>query len=132
MPNFDLPDPIDADVDYERDLRLFVGTDVTITTGSYTGPNGDGSVAISASTDMQTAVTALRDYAIYQRDVLLDTTTTSRFRDEDDNNHDLTPDQIDELWRLGFAFSQLIYNSSWDLKDTSPIPKDFKDDTNWT
>lgn len=56
---------------------------------------------------------------------------TTVFRDDTDTIVTLTYDQMLELWALASTYVTDVYAASWTLKDTSPIPGDFLDDSHW-
>ncbi|MEQ1407789.1 DUF4376 domain-containing protein [Neorhizobium sp. Rsf11] len=60
-----------------------------------------------------------------------DTTTLTTFRDGDNIDHDLTPQEIMSLWQQSSEYVSALYAASWALKALDPIPADFADDGYW-
>jgi hypothetical protein len=54
-----------------------------------------------------------------------DTTTTTPFRDAENVVGDLTPMQIVALWQGGSSYISAVYQASWAIKDSDPMPEDF-------
>jgi hypothetical protein len=116
--------PLNVQVNLERDRRILAGKEFTVT--GYATP-----IAVSGDRTTQMNLLALAT-AANMRIASGDTTTITKYRDEKNAIHDLTPPQIAELWSLGAAFVSDVYQASWALKDNpGGIPADFKDDTHW-
>lgn len=116
--------PTSADVNAERDRRILVGKDISVT--GYANP-----IAVSGDDTTQTNLMAL-SLAAQARIGQGDTATLTPYRDESNAIHQLTPPQMFELWSLGATFVSLVYQSSWVLKDdANGIPADYKDDYHW-
>lgn len=111
-----------SDVEEERDRRISAGHMVALSTGKvfkvqtrdardWRNVNGLGAVGLAkkASGD----------------------TTTTTFRDADNQEHDLSPTELIEMGLQIAAKVDAIYNASWVLKDQTPIPANFKDDKYW-
>lgn len=60
-----------------------------------------------------------------------DTTTVTVFRDGDNVDHELLPQQVLELWMAASAYVSAIYQASWTLKAIDPIPQDVASDQYW-
>jgi hypothetical protein len=58
-------------------------------------------------------------------------TTQTIFRDGDNTDHSLTPEQIISLWMQSSAYVSDLYAKSWALKAMEPIPSDFTNDIYW-
>lgn len=116
-PEFISPDEVNA----ERDRRIEAGYIADIT--------GVGPVALSGR---EKDMVNLQGLAFGAR-LLLDqgdTTTVTPFRDRDDVVHQLTPQQVLEVWQKGSAFVSRMYQIAWTMKDTE-IPSDYADDRHW-
>ena len=111
------------DVNAERDRRVLAGATFDVA--------GYGSIRIAGDGMTQTNLMALSQAAqlrIGQGDV----TTITKYRDEDNIIHDLTPPQVIDLWSQGAAFVSAVFQSSWTLKDDEAgIPADYADDGRW-
>lgn len=53
------------------------------------------------------------------------------FRDEKNVIHTLTPQQMLELWQKAMTYVSSLYQASWVLKDSNPVPLDFEDQKYW-
>jgi hypothetical protein len=60
-----------------------------------------------------------------------DTTTLTPFRDANNVIQNLTPLEILELWSSGAAYVSSLYEASWTLKDSDPVPDDWADASHW-
>lgn len=109
-------------VNTERTRRLEAGTVIDI--------SGYGPVAVQGRDQDQITILALETSA---RDLMAAGVVDPvvPFRDRDNVQHMLTPSQTVDLMRKAKSFAQLIYQSSWDLKDGDPIPQDYTDDKHW-
>lgn len=61
-----------------------------------------------------------------------DNETITVFRDGDNVDHELTPEEILALWQKSAAFVSMLYQKSWEIKALSPIPSDFTNDSYWS
>lgn len=111
-----------ADVNAERQRRLEFGCVVTLSTGK--------AIPIQGRAQDQTNMLGLVTIA-QMRIQAGDTTSTTTFRDRDNQDHPLTPAEVIELWQRGAAYFELVMQASWALKDSDPIPPDFADDKHW-
>lgn len=59
-------------------------------------------------------------------------TTDFTFRDANDTDHTLTNDEVIEMGMQAAASFDYYYKKSWALKELSPIPQDYEDDSYWT
>ncbi|MBW3099189.1 hypothetical protein, partial [Pseudohoeflea coraliihabitans] len=110
-------------VNAERERRILAGKVFPITGyGSTIHPSGDDKT--------QTVLLALKDSA---RDLQAANVTDAvlPFRDMDNITHNLTASQAMELVNLGKAWVTDLYEASWDLKATDPIPANYADDKHW-
>jgi len=53
------------------------------------------------------------------------------FRDANNVNHELTPDQMILVFAIGSAWVEGQYKASWAIKDLQPVPADYTDDKYW-
>lgn len=122
IPPYDPPAASTADVNRERDRRVFAGTTVVLT--------GYGPVPLQGRDQDQTNLLGLVTAASL-RIAAGDSVTTTKFRDAANVDHDLTPSQIIEMWSKGSGWISAVYQASWAIKAMDPIPADFADDTRW-
>lgn len=112
------------DVNAERDKRIMVGRDFTVSGYANT-------IAVSGDTTTQTNLMAL-GLAAQARMAQGDLTTPTPYRDENNVIHQLTPPQVFELWSVGAAFVSLVYQASWAIKDDAAgLPADIPGDSRW-
>jgi hypothetical protein len=117
------PPPDSASVNAERDRR--------VTAGSTFDVAGYGPVRIRGTADDTRNLQALA-FAAQLRMAQGDVTHITKFCDDDNVIHDLTPPQILDLWSQGAAYVSAIYAASWVLKDgPDGIPADYADDVHW-
>ena len=115
--------PTTDDVNAERSRRIEAGTDISLP--GYAVP-----VALQGREKDQISLLGLKDAALLRINAG-DTTTTTKFRDRENTDHQLTPPQMVTLWQLGAAWLQAMHEASWSLKDANPIPADFAGDEWW-
>lgn len=60
-----------------------------------------------------------------------DTGTLTTFRDGDNVDHQLTPEQVLSIWQQSAAYVSALYEASWALKALDPIPADYVADDYW-
>ncbi len=58
-------------------------------------------------------------------------TTPTTYRDGNNADHALSPEQIVSLWQQSAAYVSAIYAASWALKALDPIPADYTADQYW-
>lgn len=58
-------------------------------------------------------------------------TSTIIFRDGNNVDHELTPQQMLELWMAASQYASSIYQKSWDIKKMDKIPQDISEDKYW-
>lgn len=104
-------------VNKERQKRLETG--VTINGMRVAGRDD----TIANLTSMAMSAQLLKSYG-FERQMV--------FRDEDNIIHELTVDEMLDLWQKAAAAVEKIYANSWRLKDNGDIPQDFDDDKHWT
>lgn len=116
--------PTSLDVNAERDRRVLVGREFT--PAGYSQP-----IAVAGDPITQTNLLALAT-AAQARLAAGDTTTLTKYRDENNNIHDLTPFQVFDLWSQGAAYVSDVYQASWEIKDDpAGISADFASDPRW-
>jgi len=105
------------DVNAERQRRIAAGT---VINGVYvTGRDEDARNLQALVTTAQLRLSAG------------DTTTTTIFRDGNNIDHALTPSQIVELFVGSTSYVSSMYQASWTLKATNPLPQDYANDEYW-
>ena len=109
-------------VNTERERRIALPKRVDVT--------GVGPINVQADPQSLFNVTVLCARA--RENILAgDMARTITFRDADNTNRTLTNDQMIELaWKVDLQVDA-IWKASWVLKDTNPIPADFKNDKHW-
>jgi len=112
------------DVNAERDRRVLEGKRFT--------PAGYGAtVHVSGDTKTQTNLSNLSQ-AAFARISQGDLGHITRYRDESNVVHDLTPPQVFDLWSQGAGYVSDIYEASWAIKDDDGgIPENFEVDPRW-
>jgi len=108
-------------VNQERDRRLYAGCTINVT--------GYGDVHISGTPTDMTYFLGLRQKA--EDLIAAGSSTLITVRDFNNQNHDLTPEQMVELQKKGADYVQAVFDASWSLKDNPPIPENFTDDSYW-
>lgn len=63
--------------------------------------------------------------------IVTNNTTTIPFRDNNNVVHELTPLQMSTLWQKSVMYVSAVYQASWDLKESNPMPHDFANDLYW-
>ncbi|WP_223479255.1 DUF4376 domain-containing protein [Oricola indica] len=106
-------------INEERERRIVAGVSVDVT--------GAGAIPISGK---ETDIRNLQGLgmAALSRIVGGDTTTITVFRDAENQNHELLPAQVFELWQASAGYVSLLYQASWALKANDA---DYLDDANW-
>lgn len=113
--------PSEADVNLERRRRIEAGTDIEIA--------GYGTVALQGRPEDQTNLLSRFNVAMLK--IQSGDSSTMVFRDRRDVNHELTPQQMVNVYTAGMAWVETQYKASWALKAMSPIPVDFRNDGYW-
>lgn len=54
------------------------------------------------------------------------------YRDADNVIHELSPDEMLDLWSQATSYVENLYKKSWVLKDGEEIPLDYKDEKHWS
>jgi hypothetical protein len=110
--------PSSGEVNTERDRRINVGDTFTLTSGAVVPIKGDDVTIRNLQSLAQMAMAGL--------------STTFPFRDAEDVIHQLTADDITELWAHGTTFVSSVFQAAWTLKDNAEgIPFDYEDDKYW-
>lgn len=109
------------DINVERERRISLGCNVAVT--------GAGHIPIKGAPEDMRNLTNLGQAANFA--IILGDTTPIPFRDDLNIIHTLTPAQMSELWRKAVTYVSMIYQASWDLKDSDPIPTDYQNDNYW-
>lgn len=112
-----LPSASGDDINGERARRILAGT--VIDGVHVTGSDEDARNLMSLALGAQMRLAAR------------DNETLTTFRDGDNVDHELTPEQLLSLWQQSAAYVSALYASSWALKEMEPIPRDFSDDSYW-
>ncbi len=115
--------PTPDDVAAERARRILAG--LTITVPGHATP-----VRLTGDQQTRDNLQALA-MAAQMRVAAGDTTTPTTWRDADNADHVLTPPQLLALWSAAAAYVGAVYAASWALKDATPIPADYADNTHW-
>lgn len=119
------PPPLSgADVSLERDRRISRGQTVTTAAG----------LTLTVQTRNEGDLLNLNGLVTRAMLMLsLGQAGTITFRDQDNVDHTLTPQQMIEVGSLVAAKIDALYKRSWALKDTAGgIPADYQDDRYWT
>jgi len=116
------PAPTSDDVNAERKRRIEGGVRVIV--------QGVGPVKLQGRQQDMSNLQGLA-FAAQMRIASGDTSYVEVFRDMDNNDHDMTPQQVVSMWAKGSAWVKQVYKASWALKDMDPIPADYKDDAHW-
>lgn len=61
-----------------------------------------------------------------------DNETITTFRDADNVDHELTPEQVLNLWQKSTAFVSMLYQKSWEIKALEPIPPTYAAEKYWS
>ncbi|MCV6548554.1 MAG: DUF4376 domain-containing protein [Cohaesibacter sp.] len=114
-------DPLHDEIDAHRAKLIAAGVAVDVT--------GAGVIPIKGSPNEQMVLMGLAQAALLRKQVGQNVHTS--FRDAKNNTHNLTNDQLIELWSKGAAFVKTVMQASWTLKDSDPIPQDWADAKHW-
>ena len=106
----------EKDVNIERERRILKGCYV-------------GEIYVTGDDTNKSNITNLGGVAKVKLDI--QDTSTIKFRDGNNMNHVLTPQQVLNLWLSSIRFVSDMYEISWKLKEYSPVPQDFKDNSYW-
>lgn len=112
-----------AAVNAERARRLEAGTSFAVSWTSSAFP------MTGRQFDQTVILGLLQRATAYQ--AAGETGAVIMYRDAQNVIHYLTPAQFLELGSKAVGWVEAVMASSWTLKDTPPIPADFKDDKHW-
>lgn len=115
--------PTDDDVNAERARRILAGLTITV-------PGHPAPIRLTGDEQTERNLQSLA-MAAQMRVAEGDTTTPTTWRDADNADHALTPPQLLALWSAAAAYVSAVYAASWALKDATPIPADYADNTHW-
>lgn len=117
------PLPTGDDVNKERDLRVQAGA-------AFNLEGHLPKVPISGDDNSRENLTNLGLLA--QSMIASGSTSPIPFRDRNNLIHQLSPQQVVELWQKGVMRVSAIYEASWALKDRPEgIPMDYREDVYW-
>lgn len=111
-----------ATINTERERRIALGVTVNVT--------GDGDIPVQGRDEDIRNIQGLGLGAL-ARVSLGDTSTITTFRDANNVDHDLVPQQVLELWQKSAGAVEAILQASWTIKAMDPIPEDITDDALW-
>lgn len=109
-------------VNFERQRRI-VET-VNISVSNYSSP-----IAIKGDDQTWSNLQALSSRA--QMRIITNDDSLTVFRDENNIDHELTPNQVVELGVSMIDRVELLFKSSWVLKAMPELPKDYTDNKYW-
>lgn len=117
------PPPVTKEeIHKERDRRIEKGLTIQTSAGTIVAIQGD-----ATSREHLTNLKAMaQDILAFGLPDLL------TFRDGDNIEHHLTPQEVGEVWRHGVMHVEQVYKASWVIKKMDPVPRDFTDDKYWT
>lgn len=109
-------------VDEERGARLKKGLVVSV--------DGYGDVAVRGGSNELATLTslALRAFILSSRGK---PPASFVYRDRDNIVHDLSPDQVIDLWERASGFAEDAFKASWKIKDQPEIPDNVRKDSQW-
>lgn len=114
------PEPTVDQVEAERERRIALPLDVTLSVGQIT---------VNMEPTAQRDIQGLSTVGLYL--TMAQQSTTTSFRDYSNTERELTPADLVSLGLQAAARIQAVYQASWALKALSPIPSDFTDDQYW-
>lgn len=114
------PAPSIEQVEAERERRIALPLDVTLSVGTIT---------VNMEPTAQRDIQGLSTVGLYL--TMAQQSTTTSFRDYSNTERDLTPADLVSLGLQAAARIQAVYQASWALKAMSPIPSDYTDDQYW-
>lgn len=109
-------------INVERERRLKIGANVSISGLANT-------VYVTGDEENIRNMTNLGQLSMLY--IQRNANTTIPFRDAQNTLHTLTPLQMSNLWEKTVSYVSSVYQSSWAMKDMSPLPQDFLDDKYW-
>jgi hypothetical protein len=121
-PVFDgIVQPTEGMINEERSRRIAKGARLIIP--------GYGEIAMQGRPEDQTNLNARATAASLK--LSAGDTSTMIFRDADNIDHELTPQQQIAVFVIGSSWVESQYKASWTLKEMTPIPMDYTDDKWW-
>lgn len=108
-------------INTERERRISDGCTINV--------DGIGGIPIRGTAEDMRNMTNLGQIA--NMSLISGSTTPVSFRDNDNVMHVLTPTQMSQLWQKAVYYVSLVYQSSWTLKELTPIPTDYENDQYW-
>lgn len=116
------PAPTNEDVNTERERRVNLVVPVYLSTGKV--------FAVDMAGGGRANIGDLALMAVIKNGAGV--TTDFTFRDANDTDQTLTNDEVIEMGMQAAASFDYYYKKSWALKELSPIPQDYEDDSYWT
>lgn len=113
--------PSNEEVNEERERRIAIGCHINIA--------NVGNVYVTGTEKDVRNMSGLGQGALIR--IMQSDTTTTEFRDGNNNMFILTPNEMLDLWKKSSEYISLIYQASWTIKSLSPIPQDYASDTYW-
>jgi hypothetical protein len=114
------PAPTADEVDAERARRRILPFEVTVSGSTF---------SVNMDDTAQQNIQGLSTVGLYLSSVA--PTQTTPFRDYSNVSHDLLPTDLVSLGMQVAAHIQALYQASWTLKASDPIPADYADDSHW-
>lgn len=108
-------------INLEREERIRRGANVSV--------QGAGTIPLRGELEDMRNITNLGQLANMY--ISSNTSANIPFRDNDNITRTLTPTQMSELWQKTVAYISSLYQASWNIKELSPIPKDYSDNKYW-
>lgn len=108
-------------INVERERRIAVGCTIIV--------DGAGNIPIRGTPEDMRNLTNLGQIANIS--IISKNDMSITFRDNDNVMHVLTPTQMSQLWQKAVQYVSMVYQSSWILKETNPIPTDYDNDKYW-
>lgn len=109
------------DINRDRELRIIAGCTVNIA--------GVGNIVITGHDEDMRNLSNLGQLAnLY---IASNTNITIPFRDDTNTIYNLTAQQMSYVWLKAVAYVSSLYQASWNLKDSDPIPQDYANTAYW-
>jgi hypothetical protein len=118
----DMIDALKDDINELRDRKIVAGCMITLT--GISTP-----LQVGGTQDNIRNISNLAQMAMYQSSMGI--TTAVPFRDDKNVIYNLTPSQIIEMWQKSMQYISSLYQASWNLKDSNPVPLDFASQKYW-
>jgi hypothetical protein len=117
----DMVEVLKQDINLDRDLRIVSGCTVAIA--------NVGNLMITGHADDMRNLSNLGQLANMY--IASNTNVTIPFRDDTNTIYSLTPEQMSYLWLKAVAYVSALYQASWNLKDSDPVPQDYQNPAYW-